>query len=245
MVMKQKLAIFDLDGTFFRWQLYHEAVFALREEGLFDHNEIRKLDNALLDWQSHTLSWHEYEQAVITVFEPKIAQLTPKRFEEIAQTIVDTSGHKTYRYTRTLHQKLKNNGYYTLAISGSQQEMAEVFARKYGFDHTIGALYERRGEDYTGMVSRRIPGRKHEIIKEFLASHPDVTLDDSVAIGDSSGDISMLEMVAHPIAFNPDEALLACAQEQDWEIVIERKNIAYTLKASDDGPYILAETISL
>ncbi len=238
----QKLAIFDLDGTFFRWQLYHEAVFELRQEGIFSDEEAKKLDGALLDWQAHKISWHDYEMVVVTMFEPKITSIEPKRFEQIAKTITERSGHKTYRYTRTLHKTLKADGYFTLAISGSQQEMAEVFARRYGFDQTIGALYERNESRYTGAISRRVPGRKHEIIKEFLAEHPEITLDESIAIGDSNGDISMLEMVARPIAFNPDESLLIRAQEQAWEIVIERKNIAYTLKAGEHGSYILAET---
>jgi phosphoserine phosphatase len=62
---------------------------------------------------------------------------------------------------------------------------------------------------------------------------------DSVAVGDSEGDITMLEAVSKPIAFNPTQALFDHAKTKGWEIVIERKNVIYRLE-NRDGSYILA-----
>jgi FMN phosphatase YigB (HAD superfamily) len=33
--MSKKLAIFDIDGTLFRWQLYHELIYRLKDQGYF------------------------------------------------------------------------------------------------------------------------------------------------------------------------------------------------------------------
>lgn len=240
--MARKIAFFDLDGTFFRWQLYHEIVFEFKKQGLFDTTTANQLDQALLEWQARRLKWHDYEMKVVHSFEPIISRISPAEFETVAESIIERSGHKVYNYTRELRQSLSDQGYYTLAISGSQQEIAEIFAAGYNFDQTIGALYSRHKDKFTGEVERRVPGRKHEIVEEFMASHPELSLEGSYAVGDSSGDISLLEMVDHPVAFNPDTALLAVAKEKGWPIVIERKNIAYQLKKGSDGSFLLAET---
>ena len=50
----------------------------------------------------------------------------------------------------------------------------------------------------------------------------------------------MLEAVKHPIAFNPDQKLYDIAVKQGWQIVIERKNVIYTLEKKQDGLYVLA-----
>ena len=62
-------------------------------------------------------------------------------------------------------------------------------------------------------------------------------------MGDSGGDISMLKLVAHPIAFNPNDDLRVAAMDAGWPIILERKSIAYKLEKGSDGTYVLASTI--
>ncbi len=238
---KQKLAVFDIDGTLFRWQLYHELVFELKEQGFFGERESQALDDALLSWQAKHVSWYDYEQLVVATIEKHIAKIPPTILEETAQMVVERSGHKVYGYTLRLLQSLQKQGYYTLAISASQQEIAEQFAKKYNFDECIGAVYERSNNTYTGSMQRAIYGIKDQLIRSVLESNPNVTIKESVAIGDSGGDIKMLEMVDHPIAFNPSDDLFKVASKNNWHIVIERKNIAYTLEARH-GNTVLAKT---
>lgn len=243
--MSQRIAFFDLDGTFFRWQLYHELAFELKDRGIFSRETALQLDEALIAWQSKQKPWREYELKVIEALEPSIELLETNLFEEAARSVVLRSGHKIYHYSKKLLDELRQKDYFTLAISGSQQEVAEIFAKKYGFDACIGALYERIDGRFTGGVTRRVPGRKHEIITEFLKENPSITLEGSIAIGDSGGDISMLKMAERPIAFNPSPELFEEALRHKWEIVIERKNIAYTLEEGENGSRILAKTDTL
>ena len=238
----KKVAIFDLDGTLFRWQLFHELVFELGEMKALDDKTVETLEQSLIEWQTKRRSWHDYEMTIVDAMESNVAAITPELFEEAAHNVVERSGQKIYAYTKRLADKLKSNGYYLLAISGSQQEIAEPFAKLYGFDDCIGALYERIDGKFTGKKVRHVPGNKHEIIKNYLREHPDLTLTDSVAVGDSNGDISMLHLAENPIAFNPSEELLDEANENNWQVVIERKNIAYTLKKDSDGSFVLAKT---
>jgi HAD superfamily phosphoserine phosphatase-like hydrolase len=240
----KKLAVFDIDGTLFRWQLFHELVFELKSRGFFSAAEAEALDTALLSWQAKHVSWRDYEGLVIKTIDANLQIITPSDLEAAAQAVVQRSGHKIYNYTARLLRQLHTDGYHTLALSASQQEVADQFAARYEFDDCIAATYERTSDGkYTGIKSRIVHGRKHELIEEFLNQHPEVTLDGSVAVGDSDGDISMLELATVPIAFNPSEDLLKQAIEHGWKIVIERKNIAYTLE-SHDGSVVLAQTDS-
>lgn len=237
----KKLGLFDIDGTLFRWQLYHELVFELKARGYFSEPEAKALDNALLSWQAKHSSWKDYEILVIHTIERHIRQISPLELEQAAQQVVERSGHKIYGYTAKLLQQLNQEGYHTIAISASQQEIAEQFAARYDFDDCIAATYERDNGNYTGEKTRVIHGRKHEVIRQYLDEHPDITLEGSIAVGDTDGDVSMLELVEQPIAFNPSEDLLVAAIDRGWKIVIERKNIAYTLEPTD-GHVVLAKT---
>ena len=235
--------MFDIDGTLFRWQLYHELVFEIKSRGHFSEQEAEALDQAFVAWQGKFTSWHDYEFLVMETITRHLTEIAPKALEEAASHVVERSGHKIYGYTAKLLKKLQTEGYYCLALSASQQEIAEKFADKYSFDDCVAAVYEREGDNYTGNHSRVVHGHKRELLETYLADHKEIglTLDDSVAVGDSASDISMLEMVDRPIAFNPSSELLEAAMKHGWKVVVERKNIAYELEGAD-GHFVLART---
>ncbi|MEO5949746.1 MAG: HAD family phosphatase [Candidatus Saccharimonas sp.] len=237
----KKLAIFDLDGTLYRWQLFHEVVFELKERGMFTLESAKKLDDSFAAWNNRQESFGTYERQVVDTLVESLPSIPPSMFDEVALSVSERSGRKTYRYTLALMKQLKSEGYFLLAVSGSQQEVAELFARKFEFDDCIGSLYERVGDHFTGAITRFVPGHKDVLIREYAEKH-DFTLDDSVAVGDSDGDISMLEIVDHPIAFNPNDKLLESAQKHGWKVVVERKNVALTLEVDESGTYKLAHT---
>ena len=240
--MAQKVAFFDLDGTLFRWQLFHELVFELKALGVFDDDTARELDDSLIKWQGKAVSWNEYETVLMTGLKKHLVGMSVTTFEKAAKNVVSRSGHKIYNYTKRLADALKADGYFLLAVTGSYQEVAEPFARQYGFDDCIGALLPRENGIFTAPDSaRKVYGQKAERIQEYFADE-DFTLKDSLAIGDSEGDVDMLRLAERAIAFNPSQELLDIATEEGWDIVIERKNLAYTLEKGSDGSYILAKT---
>ncbi len=239
---RQPIAAFDLDGTLFRWQLFHELVFELKDLGLLDDATKHDIEQALNKWQGKEFNWQTYETILLQGLKKHIPGMEVKAFEAAARTVVDRSGHKIYNYTRTLADSLKRQGYFLLAVTGSYQEIAEPFARRYGFDDCIGAILDRKDGLFTDSEATRIVyGQKAQHIKEYIVGKA-LTLDGSVAVGDSGGDISMLELVTEPVAFNPSEDLLDIALERGWKVVIERKSIAYTLTKESDGHIVLAKT---
>ena len=80
--------------------------------------------------------------------------------------------------------------------------------------------------------------RQPDKIRELMSTHHAI-LADSIAVGDSEGDIPMLEMVEQPIAFNPTKELFEHAREAGWKVVVERKNVVYQLEPGH-GSFLLA-----
>lgn len=237
----KKFAVFDIDGTLYRWQLYHELVQTLALEGVFSKNAFEEIDDKWNQWRGGELSFDEYEQFVVAVMIGDLSRVPTPTFEAACDKVIKHSAHKVHHYPKVLLKQLKEQGYTIIAITGSQQELIDRFAKKYGIDIAIGALYERSGDHFTGNITRPTMGRKQQLLEELVRQH-NLTFEGSVAIGDSDGDAELLEQVERPIAFNPSAGLFERAQKDGWSIVIERKNIAYRMEKDHDR-LILAETI--
>lgn len=242
--MKQRFAVFDIDGTLFRWQLFHELVFELSNMGLFPADVSENLEHTFSQWRGLHATWAEYETEIIKAVQGYITTIKPKDLEAAAAVVVERSGHKLYAYTSNLTKTLKKQGYVLIAMSGSQQEIVEIFAKKHGFDFYIGMVLERSADGtYTGNYERFVVDKKGDLLTEFITEH-DLTLDGSYAIGDSDGDIPILQIVEHPIAFNPSSELYEVAVTNHWPIVIERKNMAFRLEWKESS-YTLTEAEEL
>lgn len=242
--MARPLAVFDIDGTLFRWQLYYEVVLRFLDEGLITEPDATKVRAAYTQWQSRVGTFHDFEMIAISALDNHLVSIDMKAFERTVSAVLADSSHRVYSYSRNLAKQLKDEGYFLLAISGSMQEIAEPFAKQYGFDECLGWLYERSSGAFTGKTIRRTVGNKAQLLNEYVNANG-FTLEKSLAIGDSGGDIDMLGLVERPIAFNPSEELLDEAAKQGWEIVVERKNIAYSLQKGTDGTYLLAEAATV
>lgn len=241
--MKKKFAVFDIDGTIFRSHLYMEVVLALaREEKL--HPALNKKTLELYDsWKrrTHENAFEDFDKLTVIAIDEILTELDPAIYDEAIQRILPPLLDHTYVYTKNLIEELKKQGYFILAISGARIEEATMFAKHHGFDDWIGQTYHRTkdGKNYTGKMSKTYKD-KDIILKKFITKH-NLDLKDSYAVGDTGGDIEMLEMVKRPIVFNPNHELLEYAKKSGWKIVIERKSIAYTLnQEGSDGQYILA-----
>jgi HAD superfamily hydrolase (TIGR01490 family) len=235
---ERRFAAFDIDGTIFRWQLYHELFDAFVEEGIVSESDAATVFAVREQWRSRQLDYHTYEMTLVKVMGASIIGIDATEFGRIADRILDAKGHHTYRYTLDLLRRLKSEGYVIIAISGSYQQLVDRFAALHDIDIAVGREHTIVDGRLTA-ESKDIFGHKDQVLKDLVRQHG-LTFDESYAVGDSGGDIEMLEVVERPIAFNPDETLKSHAMTNGWPIVIERKSISYKLERGDDGTYVLA-----
>lgn len=235
--MSKKFAVFDIDGTIFHWQFFHELFDELVEEKIID----AKIANPVLEsrkkWRQAILSWREYEKQLVDALNEGIIGIDKLLLDEISDRIVNVKGKILYHYTRDLLQELQSQNYTTIVISGSQQSLVERFADAYNIDIAIGLDYEFSDNKLIA-IKRETYGQKDLILKQIVADHK-LEWEDSYAVGDTAGDADMLRLVDNPIAFNPDEKLLSIAKENGWKIVVERKSIPFVFEKNPDGNYEL------
>lgn len=236
-----KFAVFDIDGTLIRWQLYHAVVDKLAKRELLGKDAHEKIHQARMKWKNResNFGFHDYEIELITQFEKSIKKLDPADFDSCVEEVISEYKDQTYTYTKQLMEALKSRGYTLLAISGSQQELVEKIANYYGFDACLGTKYQMLSENYTG--KKDFPASDKKTALKKLVKQFDLDFGGSYAVGDSKSDAPMLELVENPVAFNPDRDLYQIATKNHWPIIIERKNMIYKLEYKD-GSYILAKT---
>jgi len=240
MAQGRKFAVFDIDGTLIRWQLYHALTDELARRGHIQPASYKAMRQARTEWkQRKGSSFRDYEGQVIDVYEAILKTLTHSQLEEAVQAVFDEYKDQVYTYTRDLIRQLKQEGYILLAISGSQTEIVAKIAAYYGFDDYTGTDY---GRSKTGFDGTKATGVHHKdkTLKQLVKKHG-LDFKGSLAIGDSYGDAAMLKLVEEPIAFNPEDSLFDIAQAEGWPIIIERKNVIIKLEKVH-GRYQLAET---
>jgi HAD superfamily phosphoserine phosphatase-like hydrolase len=242
--MEQKeFAVFDVDGTLGRRQLYHEFVIELALAGALGTDAPGLFADARQTWERRGSSpdaFGEYDDVLVSTYEKALPDISPDLHDRLADKVIAANRDQSYSYTTQRLEELKAAGRKLFIVSGSHTELIAQIGGYYGFDDWEGTEYERGTNGFTGGVTTSTLN-KATSLQRLLDRHPEVTLRGSMGFGDTGSDIAMLAMVEHPVAFNPDEKLLEAAQQHGWPIVIERKNVIYTLK-SNGGNYVLAET---
>ncbi|MBU6390110.1 HAD-IB family hydrolase [Patescibacteria group bacterium] len=227
---KQKVAIFDVDGTLFRSSFLIELVEALIAEGIFPKQSRVIYEREYRAWVNREGSYEDYIEAVIASFMKYLRGVSFGDFERIGLKVVERNQDRTYRYTRDLAKKLKRRGYFLLAVSQSPKGVLDTFCKRLGFNKVYGRFYELGASDkFTGeVVDLHLIANKANIVRRAVEKE-NLTLKGSYGIGDTEGDISMLELVDHPICFNPNAKLYRYAKLNGWKIVVERKDVVYDI----------------
>jgi len=226
----QKVAFFDIDGTVFRSSLLIELMEGLIEAEIFDPAVRATYIDSYTSWRNREGSYEEYIKAVITAYVTNIKGVHYGDVADVGKAAMDQHKKQVYRYTRDLVAMLKKQQYYVVAISQSPKTILDEFCKNHGFDKVYGRIYELGPTDkFTGeMEDVHLIENKANIVKRVFDTGEFDKIA-SIAVGDTEGDISMLDMVDQPICFNPNRALFDHATRMGWKVVVERKDVIYEL----------------
>ncbi|HPR08997.1 HAD-IB family hydrolase [Candidatus Saccharibacteria bacterium] len=234
-VVQPKFAVFDIDGTLMRWQLFHAIVHELGKQGFLSVGAHEKIRSARFAWKNRLSKngFADYEAVLVELYIEALQNLDAQEYRLIVDQVFSEYKDQTFTYTRDLAAKLKAQGYLLFAISGSQQEIVERIGHHHGFDAAVGARLVMKNSAFTGEIVTPIHNKAAAL--QRLVDQYHCTYDESYGVGDSPSDSSMLDKVAHPIAFNPDQKLYDIAQDKGWQVVVERKNVVYELPKPKAG----------
>lgn len=237
--MTTPFAVFDIDGTIIRWQLYHAIGDALAKKGIIDQGAFRQVQEARMNWKRRSSEdqFRTYELELVKAFDAALNGLEVKLLSDVADQVFDEYKEQVYTYSRDLIAQLKKKDYLLFAISGSPAIIVSKLAKYYGFDDFAATEYPAKDGRYLGTKALSL-GKKPELLQQLIQKHHADSVG-SIGVGDSEADIGMLELVEQPIALNPTKLLFQHSRAAGWKIVLERKNMVYELEPRD-GKYILA-----
>lgn len=237
--MSKPFAVFDIDGTLVRWQMFHAIVHHLGKQEFIDPKTHEAIRAARMIWKNRdsSESFSHYETLLVHAYLNSLKTIDPVKYDAIVDEVFTEYKDQLFVYTRDLQKELKKQGYFLLAISGSQDEIIQKLAAYHGFDDAIGAKLIKQNGSYTGEIDTPVHNKAAAL--EVLVNKHQLSYEKSVGVGDTGGDIPILAKVERPIAFNPNRELFEAAQASGWDIVVERKNVVYQLQKANNG-YLLA-----
>jgi len=227
---KNKLAVFDIDGTIFRKNLHFELINELVWLKVFPQSIRKELNKAYTDWLEHVGTYEEYRKELVYLYAKHVKGCKVSDIERASEIVVPFHKDRTYVFAEKLIKKLKSENYHIIAVSGSPIEIVEEFNRLHlHFDEVFGSVYERNGDGtYTGEEGFVPVRNKGQFIKQYVYEKK-LTFEDSYGVGDTESDVSFLELVDNPIAFNPNHNLKEIAQKNKWKIIVEKKDVIYEI----------------
>jgi HAD superfamily hydrolase (TIGR01490 family) len=235
---RKPLAVFDVDGTLFRRGLLPALTRRLVDEGVFSEKVREELSRDYYAWVERRGSYENYDNLVVELFQRELKGVAVEELRRCARIEVEAHGRRLHLYTRDLAKRLREAGYYLLAISGSPEEILDIFLKPLGFDRAFGTVLAQDAQNrYTGEVLSNPFKDKQRALEEFLAETR-IDLEESIGVGDTLSDVGFLERVETPIAFNPNHALFEVASRRRWPIVVERKDVIYNLSVSLKDPLL-------
>jgi HAD superfamily hydrolase (TIGR01490 family) len=223
-------AVFDLDGTLIRWQLFHVIVDRLGKTGRIDKKTYQDILDSRMAWKRREEidGFDRYQIKLIEAYNSIVTNLSQLELEDLANRAFEEHKDQSYVYTRNLMKDLKSKGYMLFAISGSFSEVVQLIAKHYGFDDSAGTMHAKSKGKFTGGIDVVQYERKVDMLDQLKKKYK-LTDEGSVAVGDSMGDYAILKHVQNPIVFNPARELFIKAQDHGWKIVVERKNVIYEM----------------
>ena len=213
-------AFFDVDNTMMQGASIFHLARGLHRREFFTTREIL------------SAAWKQAYFRVVGVEDPEhvaetrasalsfIAGHTVTELEELSEEIFDEAmAHRIWPGTRALAQMHLDEGERVWLVTAAPIEIARIIARRLGLTGALGTVAEHENGVYTGrLVGDMLHGpAKAEAIKA-LALREGLDLARCSAYSDSFNDLSMLSLVGHPCAVNPDARLRAHAKQQGWRI---------------------------
>jgi HAD superfamily hydrolase (TIGR01490 family) len=213
-------AFFDVDNTMMQGASIYWFARGLAARKYFTTGDLIRFG-----WQQmrfrvlareHAGSMSQAREAALAFVEgwavADIERLADEIFDELMEP-------RIWAGTRALAQLHLDAGQRVWLVSAAPVEIGRVIAARMGLTGAIGTVAEIRDGVYTGrLVGELMHGpAKAEAVRQ-LAAVEGLDLARCTAYSDSSNDLPMLSEVGHPVAVNPDPALLRLARQHGWEV---------------------------
>lgn len=213
-------AFFDLDKTILAKSSSLAFAKPLYEGGLIGRSAVLKSAYAqfvfLTSGADHDQmeQMRAYMQALCAGWPvEQVRQIVADTLDEVVDPIVFTEAVELIGEHRAAGRDV-------IVISSSGTEIVEPICDRLGVDRAVGTqMAVDDSGNYTGEILFYAYGENKAVAMKALCQEFGYDLEKSYAYTDSHTDLPMLELVGHPHAVNPDEALRTVAVEKGWPIL--------------------------
>ncbi|WP_052436968.1 HAD-IB family hydrolase [Georgenia sp. SUBG003] len=211
-------AFFDLDKTVLARSSSLALGRPLLAAGLLTRADVARSASAQLGYAllaaDHRRSERVREQLSRVVDGWEVARL-----QEVVERAVERFV-RPYVYLEAIELITRHHaeGSDVVIVSASSEDLVAPIARLVGADHVVASRMAVLDGRYTGQIDYYAYGPAKAAAVRELAADRGYDLARCWAYSDSVTDVPMLATVGHPVAVNPDRALLRLARTRGWEV---------------------------
>jgi HAD superfamily phosphoserine phosphatase-like hydrolase len=214
---------FDVDGTLLRWNSLHLLLVACVENGCVSADVLTEANQRLAEYKERKGTFQAFIDALLKA-EKCLNGVAVIDVADAARRVVESGIWASVFCAETLQIAREWTQCVPVIFTGTPQVMAQAIAAHYNIRHVFGTqlLTDHSGNLYTGESDDSVLQNKGSAIRRFAEEH-EIDLTQSIAVGDSEGDITMLQAVGHPIALNPNAGLMRACTRYRYPYVLEKK----------------------
>lgn len=217
-------AFFDVDNTVIRGASAFHIARGLWQRDYFSARDILKFGVEQAQYvlfgesQEQMTRLREHGLGIIKGW--SVAEMTAVG-EEVYDELLES---RVYPGTKEIIDEHLAQGHEVWLVTASPIEIGRMIARRIGATGALGTVAEHVDGYYTGRLEGDfLHGPRKAVEVRALAERRGLSLADCHAYGDSLNDTSMLEIVGHPCAINPEPKMRKQAIERGWPIREFRK----------------------
>lgn len=213
----RKIALFDIDNTIYDGF----SIIGLTEyqvkKGLVSHEAQKKLE---LIHKAYKKGKLDYETATTQVLHVWTENLQGQRLEDLvknAKEFFEKNRKNFFPYSFPVIAKLLGN-YDVYFVTGEPQFVGLAVQKIFRATGFLSSIVEIKDGILTGKVEKELTKSKNKNL-EVRRLMDRYSKDKSIALGDSEGDIGMLEEVEIVVCVNPKEDFAKYARSRNWAIL--------------------------
>jgi HAD superfamily hydrolase (TIGR01490 family) len=215
------LALFDLDNTLLSCDSDYEWGQYLIDQGVLERDEYERQNAAYYEqYKEGTLDIHEFLGFALR----PLAAHTPEDLARWHEGFMAARIRPAMTpQARALVRRHQDAGDLCAVVTATNSFVTAPIAREFGIAHLVATEPERANGRYTGRVAGTPCFREGKIerVRDWLAAQGRKLADfpDSSFYSDSHNDLPLLELVARPVAVDPDPKLAAEAGRRGWPVI--------------------------
>lgn len=195
-------AVFDLDGTVFKFTVLEQYVRWLCEQQVFAPLP-PDIEEARLTWkrgENNEANYKSHTSKLVQFFIGQVAGKRTATLHQAAEIVANQTSYRRWDITRNIISALRPT-HNLMAISLMPEWLMPPFTRDVGFVASLGCTYVSQGDTFTGGAYSIDKATVYQTYRQDDTGRLDI------AMGDTMGDLSLFGVAKRPIAFNPSFTL--------------------------------------